>query len=267
VYRVVPRTWALTWLAGAHRDAPEVTDPDWRSRWARDALRYDQSPPPKRFADPPNAGLPVSDYQLLAESRSLETLAEVRSTVLPRLLLMAEERGWWDPLAVVPPHGDLVPGDADAIPAIIPNLDHDLLDRLVLAPRTLPPADPESARRLLAAALQGGARASGAVAGDQLVGVALSAPGAGQGDPTDVLWIGVAPGNRRRGLGTALVAALVAGPDASATRTRYAARLGVAERDVVEPLPFDDRLAIAARVLARSGFRADPRGGGSWSRD
>ncbi len=267
VYRVVPRTWALTWLAGAHRDAPEVTDPVWRSRWARDALRHDQCPPPERFADPPNAGLPVSDLQRLAEARSLETLAEVRSTVLPRLLLLAEERGWWDPLAVVPPYDHLVAADADAVPAILPNLDPALLDRIVLAPRTLPPADPWAARQLLVAALRNGARASGAVSGDQLVGVVIGARAGDQGDPTDVLWIGVAPGHRRRGIGTALVAALVASPDAGATWTRYAARLGIADRDVVEPLPLDDRLAIAARILARSGFRADPRDGRFWSRD
>ena len=29
-YRVVPRAWALTWLAGAHRDAPAETPPEWR---------------------------------------------------------------------------------------------------------------------------------------------------------------------------------------------------------------------------------------------
>jgi acetoin utilization protein AcuC len=267
VYRVVPRTWALTWLAGAHRAAPELTDPGWRSRWAADALRYDQSPPPERFLDQPNAGLPDSYYQRLAESRSLETLAEVRSTVLPRLLIVAEERGWWGPSGPASAHDHSVPGAAEALPAIIPNLDAGLLDRLVLAPRTLPPADPEAARQLLVAALRSGARASGAVAGDQLVGVALAEPAAGQGGPTDVLWIGVAAGHRRRGLGTALLAALVGGPDAGPTPTRYAARLGIAERDVVEPLPFEDRLAIAARVLARSGFQADPGDGQSWSRD
>ena len=182
-------------------------------------------------------------------------------------MLLAEERGWWDPLAVVPPYDHLVAADADAVPAILPNLDPALLDRIVLAPRTLPPADPWAARQLLVAALRNGARASGAVSGDQLVGVVIGARAGDQGDPTDVLWIGVAPGHRRRGIGTALVAALVASPDAGATWTRYAARLGIADRDVVEPLPLDDRLAIAARILARSGFRADPRDGRFWSRD
>ena len=32
-YRVVPRAWALTWLAGAHREVPDETPAAWRSRW------------------------------------------------------------------------------------------------------------------------------------------------------------------------------------------------------------------------------------------
>jgi acetoin utilization protein AcuC len=267
VYRVVPRTWALTWLAGAHRDPPEVTDPDWRSRWATDALRYNQSPPPERFIDPPNAGLPYSDLQRLADARSLETLAEVRSTVLPRLLIVAEERGWWDPSAAAVQTGKrLVQGGANRAPTIIPNLDAGLLARLVLAARTMPPADPEAARQLLIAAIRDGAWASGAVVADQLVGVALAAPAAGSGDPTEILWIGVAPDDRRQGLGSALLAALIGRADAGAGRTHETARLGIAERDVVEPLPLNDRLRIAARILARSGFQADIRNDRLWSR-
>ena len=50
-YRVVPRSWALVWLAQAHRDLPDETDPDWRGRWADEADRYDQSPPPDTFLD------------------------------------------------------------------------------------------------------------------------------------------------------------------------------------------------------------------------
>ena len=40
VYRVVPRAWALTWLAGAHREAPAATPESWRERWASDAASY-----------------------------------------------------------------------------------------------------------------------------------------------------------------------------------------------------------------------------------
>ena len=37
-YRVVPRAWALTWLAGAHREAPSATPAEWRSRWEAEAV-------------------------------------------------------------------------------------------------------------------------------------------------------------------------------------------------------------------------------------
>jgi acetoin utilization protein AcuC len=241
-YRVVPRTWTLTWLAGAHREAPEQTDPAWRSRWAADALRYDQSPPPERFADAPNAGLPDSEYQRMAEARSLETLAQVRAAVLPRLLVVAEERGWWDPMTAVPQVARSA-SDAAGAPTIIPELDADLLDRLALAPRTMPPADPGAARLLLLAAILDGARVSGAVAGDQVIAVAVAAPAAD--GASELLWVGVAPDHRRQGTASALVAALAGRPLAS--------QLGVAERDVVDPLPIADRLSIADRLVGRHG--------------
>ncbi len=52
VYRVVPRVWALVWLAQAHRPVPEATPPSWRERWASDAARHRQSPPPVAMLDP-----------------------------------------------------------------------------------------------------------------------------------------------------------------------------------------------------------------------
>jgi len=51
-YRVVPRSWALVWLAQAHLEPPIDTDPDWRQRWANEADRHDQAPPPTTFLDP-----------------------------------------------------------------------------------------------------------------------------------------------------------------------------------------------------------------------
>lgn len=265
VYRVVPRTWALTWLAGAHRDPPELTDPGWRARWAADALRYDQSPTPERFDDPPNAGLPFSQTQRLAEAASLATLAQVRAAVLPRLLIVAEERGWWDPQAVVSAARDRpVPDRADTAPSVVPALSADLLDRLVLEPRTMPPADPEAARLLLLAALRNGAQAAGAVARDRLVGVAIAAPAEAPADPAEILWVGVAPDHRHQGLGTALLAALLGRLGASGTR--HVASLGIAERDVFDPQPLDQRQRIVARILEQMGFLADSRSPLSWSR-
>ena len=51
-YRVVPRSWALVWLAQAHRQPPAETEPAWRERWAEAAERYGQSPLPTSFVDP-----------------------------------------------------------------------------------------------------------------------------------------------------------------------------------------------------------------------
>ena len=51
-YRVVPRSWALVWLAQAHRDIPDTTPPRWRARWAADAEAFGQAPPPEHHLDP-----------------------------------------------------------------------------------------------------------------------------------------------------------------------------------------------------------------------
>jgi acetoin utilization protein AcuC len=52
VYRVVPRSWSLVWLAQAHRTPPDATDAEWRARWAAEAETFGQSPPPETFLDP-----------------------------------------------------------------------------------------------------------------------------------------------------------------------------------------------------------------------
>src|SRR4051794_25704941 len=43
-YRVVPRTWSLVWLAGAHREPPAATPVEWRERWAAEGARFGQAP-------------------------------------------------------------------------------------------------------------------------------------------------------------------------------------------------------------------------------
>jgi acetoin utilization protein AcuC len=86
VYRVVPRTWSLVWLAGAHRDVPAETPEAWRDRWAAEAQRYGQAPLPRTFDDPPTPTEP-------ATVRTIErTVGVVRAAVLP-LLRAAVSRG------------------------------------------------------------------------------------------------------------------------------------------------------------------------------
>lgn len=57
-YRVVPRSWALVWLAQAHREVPEPLPVDWRDRWAGEAARHGDSPMPERFIDPAGSAPP-----------------------------------------------------------------------------------------------------------------------------------------------------------------------------------------------------------------
>jgi GNAT superfamily N-acetyltransferase len=90
------------------------------------------------------------------------------------------------------------------------------------------------------------------------VGVAVAAPGqAGSGGsrPSEALiGLGVAPGHRGHGLAGALLRALVEGRPAGSAMT---AALGVAERDVVEPLDAAVRRDVARRLLSGAGF--EPR--------
>ena len=51
-YRVVPRSWALIWLAQAHHDVPSETLAAWRERWAGEAAVFEQAPPPRTYLDP-----------------------------------------------------------------------------------------------------------------------------------------------------------------------------------------------------------------------
>ena len=85
VYRVVPRAWALTWLAAAHREAPATTPAAWRARWADDARSHESAPPPERFDDEPNAGLSRGPGQLAAEQLAERTVRGSDAIVLPAL--------------------------------------------------------------------------------------------------------------------------------------------------------------------------------------
>ena len=84
VYSVVPRAWGLVWLAQAHRDIPPATPAAWRSRWAVEASRHGQSPPPDALLDlpelAPGESRQVAERNLgaarTALSGTLHTLAE-----------------------------------------------------------------------------------------------------------------------------------------------------------------------------------------------
>jgi acetoin utilization protein AcuC len=84
-YRVVPRSWALVWLAQAHREAPETTPIRWQERWADEAARYRQAPPPEAFIDP--LGLASAEPEALGA-----TNRETASRVLERAVRLVAGR-------------------------------------------------------------------------------------------------------------------------------------------------------------------------------
>ena len=142
-------SWSLVWLAGAHREVPAATPVEWRERWATEGARYGQAPLPATFEDAPNAGLELDASQAAAEARSLETVGVVRRLVVPRLLQVARDRGWWDPLGAARPRQ---PGAAGADPRRRPARRSSIptpstWERLTLAPRVVAPADPRRGPR------------------------------------------------------------------------------------------------------------------------
>jgi GNAT superfamily N-acetyltransferase len=244
--------WSLVWLAGAHRDTPAETAPEWRTAWAAEAARYDQAPMPVTFDDPPNAGLASDDLQLAAEAESTAGAALVFATVVPALLREAIARGWWEPLdGTAPPREAAEAKRAEGAggePQVL-RLTPELLDRVTIAPRVVAPMDPRAAHGLLAAALTESTVVA-AVAGSTIVGLAIAADRDGV---SELLALGVAPGHRRQGLGTALLRALVdavAGP--------MSAVVTLAERDPVEPLDRAVRATIVRRIFESAGFSIRP---------
>ena len=261
VYRVVPRAWALTWLAGAHREAPARLPSEWRARWAGDAARWDETPLPAGFDDLPSL---ASERSLspAAAVRAKETVSLVRTVLVPALLGVAEERGWWRPdegepetAARAAPAAEAPPAGSD--PTVVADLTTEMVERLALSARVVAPADPRVAWELLRAALRDGAVAAGAVIGEWLVGIALAAPGApaapAQTDGVDrLVALGVAPAWRRSGLATAMLRALV---DEQDRRGRALVALHtVAERDVFDPLPRAVRRGVAESLARASGM-------------
>ncbi len=153
-YRVVPRSWSLVWLAGAHEAAPTETPAGWRERWTSEGARYGQAPLPLTFDDVPNAGWEVDSTQRTAEAASSATARAVRRALVPRLLREARDRGWWDPLA--PADGNAAPDGNPGTAKVIATVDRTAWDRLALAPRVIAPADAGHGHALVAAALDAG---------------------------------------------------------------------------------------------------------------
>jgi acetoin utilization protein AcuC len=72
VYRVVPRAWALVWLAQAHREPPLETPAEWRARWEDEAERWRQAPMPEVLLDAPDLAGPESPAIAAANARMVE---------------------------------------------------------------------------------------------------------------------------------------------------------------------------------------------------
>jgi acetoin utilization protein AcuC len=75
-YRVVPRSWALVWLAQAHVEQPDRLPADWRERWSGEAELHGQYPLPERFEDDARAHLVeppgVEERNLRTAERALD---------------------------------------------------------------------------------------------------------------------------------------------------------------------------------------------------
>ena len=248
-YRVVPRTWALTWLAGAHREVPSSTSAEWRERWAGEASRYGQAPLPETFDDAPAVGLD----QPPADAGVPPVTAALRRVVVPRLVREAIDRGWWDPLGPSTTQPEVTDRGVGS-PAILPRVDTATWDRLALAPRVVAPADPAGGHAIVAAALGDGARVTAAVRGTLVVGLVVSRHSDGEAR-ADLLAVGVAPTDRRAGLATRMLREHVEGMRPG--DVEVVAEVTVAERDVVEPLDVRERASIARGLLAGAGFEVD----------
>jgi acetoin utilization protein AcuC len=271
-YRVVPRAWSLVWLAGAHRDVPEITPRAWRTRWEAAAEGFGTPGMPERFEDGPNAGQEPDALQQFGEELSRATIDQARRLSLPALVRSAIEAGW-DPLersvstaSADAAGGDDAAGGAGEEPTVV-ELTDQLLQSARLAGRVVPIASAFDGHAAIARLLAGGGFGFGAVSGDRLVGVAVAVAGddrAGDsandpaegpvGDPpgAELVALGVAPDWRRRRIGSTLIDALVAHPVIHGRG--LTASVGPAERDVVDPWPFDERLSVARRLLARAGL-------------
>jgi ribosomal protein S18 acetylase RimI-like enzyme len=171
---------------------------------------------------------------------------------VPRLLQVARDRGWWDPVADPDREAAATAGTASGAPepTIVGAIDAASWGRVTLASRVIPPADPSADHALILAAIRDGATVSAALDGNVVVGLAIAGAPDERGE-RELLAVGVAPDYRQRGLARALLTALA--QDGDATLGLHA-QITVAERDPIEPLERGVRASIARRLLQGAGF-------------
>ena len=75
-FRVVPRSWAIVWLAQAHEAVPASMPPEWRDRWAGSAAAFGQVPLPEPFIDPPGTVAPDPEHLVARNRESAEASLE-----------------------------------------------------------------------------------------------------------------------------------------------------------------------------------------------
>ncbi|MGH2406626.1 MAG: acetoin utilization protein AcuC [Candidatus Limnocylindrales bacterium] len=75
-YRVVPRSWAIVWLTQAHRALPVATPEAWRARWAAEADRWHQAPPPEALLDAPDYAGPEPEAIAAANAQTVDEAIE-----------------------------------------------------------------------------------------------------------------------------------------------------------------------------------------------
>ena len=262
VHRVVPRAWSLVWLAALHAEHGLSTPAAWRERWADEAAHYGSVPLPEWLEDEPNAGLRLDGAQEVADRAAAETAGTVRELVVPALVRVATELGWWDPLAAplaAPPARPAARGESGEI-EIIDRLDAALLQRLEVASGVTAVRDPAAGFDLIRGGFLSSDRvqATAAVAGAVIVGLVLSAQPDVSG-PRWLLSVGVAPTCRGRGLAAELLRRHLA--TAAEPGDAWEAAVTVAERDPLDPLPRSTRAGIARRMFEISGFHVERAGG------
>ena len=251
-YRVVPRSWSLVWLAGAHREVPDATPVEWRERWAAEAARYGQAPLPATFEDAPNAGVEMDASQAMAEARGARDgrgrAAARRAAAAPgragsRLVGSARvglgRRVWWRRAGAGRRAARDHPSRRRDVGAAQPGA----ACRGAVRPGCGSRPHPCGHRRRRERAA--------AVEGTTVVGLAIAGP-------TDDAW---PPRTSRPWRGSVLPPA---GPRDGPPRgvrhrrrpgaTEYTADITLAERDAVEPLDRALRARIARRILQRTGF-------------